>query len=402
MEVQFVTTTQELLHTVPIVDGQVIAIANDCGYYYDMLNIRYRVSNPLYIDDVTPTENSLYSSSKVQKMIDAINSFELEVVDALPNVGDDHKIYFLKKADVSGNDYCDEYIYIGSEWELIGHTKVTYNPATETDDGLMSAHDKAKLDGIAEGAQVGTITGIRMNGSLLGDSGVVDLGNIETSETSVKHPKNDPVGSATQGIYVKADGSASVMRYSVECDVPKDAVFTDTVTSVTTEGTGNVVVGLRSSEGQIIATLGEVVGPDIPELEAKADKVLNTPGTAGITSNTSGSSIVIPYVSLNHQGVITGYGTRTHSISEIVDNILSKVGTVIKNEVIPSGSSEHIISSTAIEPDSIVDVYYSEAGKHSLMGSELSYVLTDGQLTINISPATTEDVEIDAIKISNY
>jgi hypothetical protein len=46
----------------------------------------------------------------------------------------------------------------------------------------MSSADKTKLNGIAEGAtaNVGTITGITMNGASKGTSGVIDLGTVIT------------------------------------------------------------------------------------------------------------------------------------------------------------------------------------------------------------------------------
>ena len=55
--------------------------------------------------------------------------------------------------------------------------------ATQSADGLMSSSDKTKLDGVATGAtaNVGTITGINMNGASKGTSGVVDLGTVITA-----------------------------------------------------------------------------------------------------------------------------------------------------------------------------------------------------------------------------
>jgi len=55
--------------------------------------------------------------------------------------------------------------------------------ASHVEAGLMSPDDKIKLDGIASGAQPGTITGITMNGASKGTSGVVDLGTVVTAET---------------------------------------------------------------------------------------------------------------------------------------------------------------------------------------------------------------------------
>lgn len=65
--------------------------------------------------------------------------------------------------------------------------------ATTSDSGLMSASDKTKLNGIAEGAtaNIGTVTGITMNGSsqTVSPEGVVNLGTI-TSLPSVTSSDN--------------------------------------------------------------------------------------------------------------------------------------------------------------------------------------------------------------------
>lgn len=76
-------------------------------------------------------------------------------------------------------------IYISSTgtWNYSQYTARSYSNATTSAAGLMSAADKTKLDGIAEGATAneGTITGITMNSASKGTSGVVDLGTVVTS-----------------------------------------------------------------------------------------------------------------------------------------------------------------------------------------------------------------------------
>lgn len=66
-------------------------------------------------------------------------------------------------------------------------TDTTYNNATTSVAGLMSSTDKTKLDGIANGAtaNIGTITGITMNGTSKGTSGVVDLGTVITAHQDI-------------------------------------------------------------------------------------------------------------------------------------------------------------------------------------------------------------------------
>lgn len=51
------------------------------------------------------------------------------------------------------------------------------------------------------------------------------------------------------------------------------------------------------------------------DISGKADKASITAGTAGTSSATSGSSLNVPYVTVNTQGIVTGYGTQKHTIS---------------------------------------------------------------------------------------
>ena len=96
-------------------------------------------------------------------------------------------------------------------------TWATPSNATTTIAGYMSAADKAKLNGIAAGADVGTITGITMNGTSKGTSGVVDLGTVLT---------------AHQDISGKADKSATVSTVAYNSTSKK---ITKTINGSTTD-----------------------------------------------------------------------------------------------------------------------------------------------------------------------
>lgn len=80
----------------------------------------------------------------------------------------------------------------GKAYVEVPWTNTTYDPATTTVDGLMSATDKTKLNGIAEGATAneGTITGITMNGASKGTSGIVDLGTVLTAHQDISGKAN--------------------------------------------------------------------------------------------------------------------------------------------------------------------------------------------------------------------
>lgn len=48
MDVKFITTTRELIDTVPITDGQVIACKDANDWFYDNYQTRYRVGAPIW------------------------------------------------------------------------------------------------------------------------------------------------------------------------------------------------------------------------------------------------------------------------------------------------------------------------------------------------------------------
>lgn len=136
-----------------------------------------------------------YTKTEVDDLIEAINEFNVVVANSLPASGDERTIYLIPKnpPGESGN-VRNEYMWINNAWELIGDTAVdltnyytktetdtlldekqdtltagtniqiaqdgtisatdtTYDPATQSTAGLMSAADKAKLDGIEAGAE---------------------------------------------------------------------------------------------------------------------------------------------------------------------------------------------------------------------------------------------------------
>lgn len=110
------------------------------------------------------------------------------------------------------------YSEVGAAASSHGHDIVTSGSST-TSGGFMSQADKQKLDGIAEGAtaNVGTITGITMNGSSKGTSGVVDLGTVITEH---------------QDISGKADKSSTVTNVAYDTNNKK---ITKTINGTTSD-----------------------------------------------------------------------------------------------------------------------------------------------------------------------
>lgn len=150
-----------------------------------------------------------YSQAEINNKISAIPKFDIKVCEALPDSNiSKTTVYLLKSSKEETNNLYDEYIYVNSKWEKLGTQTVgdiaglsqrmtaaeenieqntssistinanvakkqdkltagtnitisgttisskdtTYNAATTTTAGLMSAADKTKLNGIATGA----------------------------------------------------------------------------------------------------------------------------------------------------------------------------------------------------------------------------------------------------------
>jgi hypothetical protein len=81
-------------------------------------------------------------------------------------------------------------------------TDTTYSTASQSTDGLMSASDKAKLDGIASGAQVNTVTSVN------GSTGDVKITYVATSER-LNNPRAMSVNLASTSL-VTFDGTKDV------------------------------------------------------------------------------------------------------------------------------------------------------------------------------------------------
>lgn len=79
-------------------------------------------------------QNSTQVNSAIATAIGNINQFEVAIVTDLPTTNiDTHTIYF-KSNSSSGNNIYDEYMYINSNWELIGSTQIDLTPYARSAD----------------------------------------------------------------------------------------------------------------------------------------------------------------------------------------------------------------------------------------------------------------------------
>lgn len=138
------------------------------------------------------------------------------------------------------------YLRSDGTWSIPPDTNTTYSAATTSAAGLMSAADKTKLNGIAAGAQVNTITGIKGNAESTYRTGNVNLtpANIGAAAsshthsytlngTATTHPSwYAPVSAGAAGQYLVSSGNGAPTWATIEGGVvfmpngyPEDSVY---------------------------------------------------------------------------------------------------------------------------------------------------------------------------------
>lgn len=162
-------------------------------------------------------------------------------------------------------------------------TDTTYGPATTGAAGLMSAADKQKLDGIAEGAKTGTVTSVATGVGLTG-------GTITTSGT-IKVKLKDETLSTYEASNSTASGASQY--YTVTADKKGDlAVYIPWLNTTYSPGTGITIGSGNQINHSNSITAGTAKGDN--------NKTLTWSGT-----------FTIPTVTYDAQGHITATGTTT-------------------------------------------------------------------------------------------
>ena len=179
-----------------------------------------------------------------------------DIVEYSPEESVEHKINDINTSIINNNDS------ITNMTTIIGNTEsgmiknvndlkekvatTGFNVATTTNDGLISSEDKAKLDGIDDGA---TKT-------------IIDNSLSSSSENPVKNASVTIAMSDKSNI---SHAHTTVNGFTVKSDVPADAIFTDTTYTVVT----NKKSGLMPAEYKYtLDNIADGVINDISESDA--------------------------------------------------------------------------------------------------------------------------------------
>lgn len=234
-------------------------------------------------------------------------------------------------------------------------TDTTYDNATTSTAGLMSATDKAKLDGVESGAQVNTITGVKGNAESnyrVGNVNItktdIGLGNVENTADSAK----SVLYAATAG------DAATVNNLMVQTAVPANAVFTDTTYSNFVGSGSTAAAGLVPAPSTTAGTAKYLredgtwqVPPDNNTTYSNA-----TTSAAGLMSATDKTIL---------DGVPTTYATLTdmNTLATTATNSVTAAVNAKNDAVAAKNQAQSIADGLASIRDTAVDTSLAISGQ---------------------------------------
>lgn len=198
-------------------------------------------------------------------------------------------------------------------------------PATTTQNGYMTSAQATKLDGIAAGASVtsvsvsGGTTGLTTSGGPITSSGTITLAgtlsvaNGGTSSTSAQSAIDFLAGATTNGTYLRGNGTNNVMSAIQAVDLPLIALgsMVSGTLAVTNGGTGQTN---SFTNGDLL--IGNTTGGTLNKAKLVGTGIItvtNGPGTITIGATSSGS------------GDVTGPSSSTNGTFAIFDGSTGKV-----------------------------------------------------------------------------
>jgi len=163
------------------------------------------------------------------------------------------------------------YQAVGNYIETSSTSGLVKNDGTIDTNTYLTSTDIADKANKVSGGTSGNFAGLDSNGDLT-DSGK-KASDFQAAGNYVSHTASTAVGSATQGVYVASDGTATPMTYELNKTVPSNAVFTDTWTA------------LVGATAQANGTAGYAPQPLIADKDKflKGDGTWDTPSGGGGT-----------------------------------------------------------------------------------------------------------------------
>ena len=194
------------------------------------------------------TKDETYTKSEISNMISAIPKFSIQVVQSLPGSGiSTTTIYLTPSGGGSGNSY-SEYIYVNSQWELIGSTAVD----------LSDYYTKAQVNAMVTPVQ--STTGITINGVGLqeatsGQPGlmtVAQVGQLATAVSNAQSALNGNVTSGTLSTDTSGNLTLTLNRTAGALSVGPTAI---TAARSVADGSGNNIASTYATQSALTSGL---------------------------------------------------------------------------------------------------------------------------------------------------
>ena len=269
MDVKFITVRKSNLNTVPVVDGQIVAVEDSNGFYYDMNSERRPVS-------------------------------ALRVFKQLEGVGREGEVYVETSGDAPGVYVWDvdqqAYVLVANKdtdtyLSLVKNSSIQKVYLSGTN-GDSESKDLYWNDNVHMDLLNGTVTATEFKGKASDSYKADEAKHAQSAESSKTAEVASKIGTTTVGspftaVYV-LNGVPTQCNHSVMKDVPEDAVFTDTPYDVfngaTTDAAGST---------------GLVPAPSTANVEQflKGDGTWSDvyiPDMTGCTSSTDGKNGLVP------------------------------------------------------------------------------------------------------------
>lgn len=134
-------------------NGSHVAVITDGSDYisYGNKTVKKELDKVNNSIDILNSDDTVVGSvdNKIKVAVGDISGFDQEFVDVLPETGKKGVIYFVPKEGGEDPDICDEYIWVGDRFELVGNTGVSINPIREVDlETWESMTDEQRKNGV--------------------------------------------------------------------------------------------------------------------------------------------------------------------------------------------------------------------------------------------------------------
>ena len=220
-----------------------------------------------------------------------------------------------------------------------GSTAKTANftNATESANGLMSAADKSKIDGIGAGSNVKSVNSKTGAVTLTkSDIGLSNVDNTADSAKSVKYATS--AGSANSVAWGNVSGrpsslpanggnSSTVNGHTVNADVPSGAKFTDTTYGIATSSTDGLMS--KTDKAKLDGIDPSAITTNAANIKKNADEIAKL-------NSATGDSIGEATMNFTSSDVADGSATAWTSVPALASGekhsaILGKVSQMFKN-----------------------------------------------------------------------